>query len=374
MLGSRLKITIRITRSVLKVRSVQHFHATMGVEASAASLLGQDFPIANSNCRIVVVGKKSGDDSLTELANLPSEARIVATGTTLEEIRKDGDMYTDANVLFNVTGNKETLPPILNEMPFLTWVHSITAGVDHIMCPEIKDNPDIILTNAKHVFSSSLAEYVMTSCAYFAKNIPRLLKQKEDREWNQFRVTELRGRTMGIVGYGSIGSACARLAKAYGMKVMALRRNPDNSRNDPYVDQTYGPSDINTIIARSDYLVVCMPLTAETHKMIGAANLQHAQRHLVLINIGRGPLLDEDALIEALKNGTILGAALDVFTVEPLPEASELWSLPNVLISPHNADILVDSRHSSVRFFTENCKNFLSGQPLDCVVDKSSGY
>ena len=104
------------------------------------------------------------------------------------------------NVLLNVSGNKDTLPPIINQMPFLTWIHSITAGVDHLMCPEISNNPDITLTNAKGVFSSSLAEYIMGACWYFAKDVPRLLAQQREREWNQFCVTELRGLTMGIVG------------------------------------------------------------------------------------------------------------------------------------------------------------------------------
>ena len=117
-----------------------------------------------------------------------------------------------------------------------------------------------------------------------------------------------------------------------------------------------------------------MPLTEATRGMIGAANLEHAKKSAVLINIGRGPLLDEAALVTALRDGIIRGAALDVFSVEPLPSYSPLWALPNVLISPHNADILVDSRHSSVRFFTENCAKFLAGEQLDCIVDKTSGY
>ncbi len=131
---------------------------------------------------------------------------------------------------------------------------------------------------------------------------------------------------------------------------------------------------LDIVMAQSDYLVVCMPLTAATKGFIAASNLKHAKKGMILINIGRGALIDEEALIRALGDGTIAGAALDVFTVEPLPQASELWTLPNVLVSPHNADHLVDSRAKSVRFFTENCKRFLAGDDLECIVDKNAGY
>lgn len=135
------------------------------------------------------------------------------------------------------SGNAEILTDIINEMPFLTWVHTIFAGLDNIMCPALADNDDIILTNARGVFSSSLAEYVMGACWYFAKDIPRMKEQQENKVWNQFAVTEMRGQTMGIVGYGNIGQHCAKLAKAYGMKVIGLRKNPGHSSRDPYIDE-----------------------------------------------------------------------------------------------------------------------------------------
>lgn len=347
-----------------------------------------------SSCKIVVLGPKCGDDALKELASLPSEAEIVATGTTLDEIRKDGGLHTQANVILNVTGNKAIIPDIINEMPSLVWIHSITAGVDHLMCPEIANNPDIILTNAKGVFSSSLAEYVMGACSYFAKNIPRLKHQQREHKWDPFCVTELRGQTMGIVGLGDIGTACAKLAKAYGMKVVALRRNPFLSKSNPLIDEVYGNDGLHTVMAKSDYLVVCMALTESTRGMIDSTALSHAKPGQVFINIGRGALIDEAAVISALKKANenydlsladgstaallpsgIVAAALDVFTVEPLPHNSELWDLPNLLLSPHNADILVDSRHSSVRTFTEYVKTFVAGNGVgDCIVDKSAGY
>ncbi len=127
-------------------------------------------------------------------------------------------------------------------------------------------------------------------------------------------------------------------------------------------------------MSHSDFIVVCLALTAETKHFIKEANLKHAKRGQIFINIGRGALVDEDALIRSLKDGTIAGAALDVFTVEPLPTTSDIWDLPNVLLSPHNCDMLIDSRAKSVRFFTENCAKFLAGEDLECEVDKKSGY
>jgi len=214
----------------------------------------------------------------------------------------------------------------------------------------------------------------MTACSYFAKRIPRLLHQQKEHLWEKFCVRELRGATMGIVGYGNIGKACAKLAKVYGMKIVALRRNSEESRSDPDVDHVYGVEDLNTVLSCSDYLVVAMPLTSDTHHMLNESNLQYCKPGQVLINIGRGLLIDETALIKALGSNQLLGAALDVFAEEPLPSDSPLWGLPNVLISPHNADLTETSRYSSVLQFTENCRTVIAGDTLSCVVDKRAGY
>jgi phosphoglycerate dehydrogenase-like enzyme len=152
-------------------------------------------------------------------------AIVVAAGETIEELQASGDpSFADANVLLNVSGSRATLAPILRHLPHLVWVHSLTAGVDHILCPALVDDETITLTNAKGLYSSSLAEYVLAAASYFAKDFPRLARNKASKTWDRYCVQELRGATMGIVGYGSIGQACARLAKAYGMKVVGLRR------------------------------------------------------------------------------------------------------------------------------------------------------
>jgi phosphoglycerate dehydrogenase-like enzyme len=346
----------------------------MGNE-QGVSTLNAEFPFPMmTNCRIVIVGPRNGDDSLLELAQLPRDARILATGKTLEELRTDGNLFAEGNVILNISGDAKTLAEIIDEMPFLVWIHSITAGIDHILCPQIVDNDEIILTNARGVFSSSLAEYVIGAIMHFAKCIPRLIQQQRESKWEKFCVTEIRGKTLGIIGYGNIGHAVARVAKPFGMNVLALRKNPSFSHRDSNVDEVVGIDQLDYVLEQSDYVVVVLALTPVTRHFIKAKNLQKAKRNQILINIGRGALIDEDALIQALEEGWIAGAALDVFTVEPLPPDSKLWQMENVLISPHNADSLTDSRHKSVRLFVENCKKFLADEDLDCIVDKKAGY
>jgi len=163
-----------------------------------------------------------------------------------------------------VSGNAESLAPIISEMYHLDWIHSITAGIDHLICPEITQLQGVTITNAKGIYSSSLAEYVMAACSYFNKDIPRLIQNKNDKKWDRFTVGELKGKCLGIIGYGDIGSATARLANAYGMKVLALRKRPELSADDHWVDRVYGIDGLATIMAESDFIVVALALTKDT--------------------------------------------------------------------------------------------------------------
>ena len=174
---------------------------TMGNEVSNVA----DATMLESQCRIVVISPSSGEDCMTELRFLPRSARIVATGNSLDELLKEGYHFMEANVVLNLRGTAETIAPIIREMPNLVWIHSVTAGVDHIMCPEIVNGKELTLTNAKGIYSSTLAEYVMGAISYFNKDFPRLIKQREGRNWEKYNVGEIRGKTMGIIGYGDIG-------------------------------------------------------------------------------------------------------------------------------------------------------------------------
>ena len=192
------------------------------------------------------------------------------------------------------------------------------------------------ITNARGQFSSTLAEYTIMTCSYFAKNVPKLISNQQSKTWDKFTIRELRGSTMGIIGYGDIGRAVAKLAHVYGMKIIALRRNPKKVSDDPYCHVVYGSDteSLNRLFAESDYIVCSAPLTSETRGMIGKEQFDNAKKDSIFINIGRGPIVDENALIDALKDGRLLGAGLDVFTTEPLPTSNELWELDNVIISP----------------------------------------
>ncbi|CAM9416558.1 unnamed protein product [Discosporangium mesarthrocarpum] len=259
-------------------------------------------------------------------------------------------------------------------LPQLKWLHSRFAGVDHLLFPEMVES-GVALTNARGLFSPALAEYTMLACLYFAKDVDRWKQQQRNRKWEKFVVSEVAGKTLGVLGYGDIGQASARLAKAFGMRVLAQRRRPELSLEDGVADETFGPAQVGEVMSRSDFILVAAALTPETEGMVGEKELAQARPGAVLVSIGRGPVLDEEALADALGNNRLRGAALDVFCTEPLPKDHSFWGMENVLLSPHNADMTSDFLHRSVRLFAENVGAFLKGEALAMhVVDKRAGY
>jgi len=328
--------------------------------------------------------------------NLPFGSSIIATGKKLSDFESllpqysggdDAAEFVKPNVVFvspSCPKARKQLPLILKAFPSIEWVHVRSAGIDFIVSDALTKRLSnvyaphpITVTNAKGQFSSSLAEYTMMACSYFAKDLPRLLRQKSKTEWTKYDVEELRGKTMGIVGYGDIGRACAKIAHVYGMKIVALRRNPALSVQDPLVDVVYGTDQesLNKLMSESDYIVCSAPSTVETRGLVGAEAFLSVKKNAVFINLGRGPVVDEDAMIRALKDGSLKGAALDVFEVEPLPESSELWELENVLLSPHNMDQTSTFMHEAAEFFVfENLPRFICGKDLLNPVDPRAGY
>lgn len=308
---------------------------------------------------------------------LPEGAELLKVGASLADFDQKDIVEKEPNVIFvSHPGAREPLVQLLDKFRSVEWVHTRSAGIDFISSPELfsKLGSNVALTNAKGMFSSTLAEYCMMACSYFAKDLPRLLRQKKVARWEQYPVLELRGATLGVVGYGDIGRASAKLAKAYGMRVLGLKRNAA-SFQDEYCDKVYGMEGLDELMAQSDYVLISTPLTEQTRGMISADVLSNCKPSAVIINVGRGPIIDEDALIAALKNGTIKGAGLDVMTVEPLPRESELWKLDNVLLSPHNMDMTTTFMKESTEFFVgENLPRFVRGERLLNPVDKSAGY
>lgn len=306
---------------------------------------------------------------------LPDGAILLKIGTSLEDFDVQSIVDQKPNVIFvSHPKARDPLVQLLNKFPSVEWVHTRSAGIDFIASDGLFASP-VQLTNAKGMFSSSLAEYCMMACSYFAKDLPRLMRQKTKGTWEQYPVLELRGATLGIVGYGDIGRASAKLAKAYGMRVLGLKRNAASFSNDPYCDKIYGMDGLNEMVEQCDYILVSTPLTEQTRGLISPEVLSKCKPSAVVINVGRGPIIDEEALIDALQKGVIKGAGLDVMTIEPLPKDSPLWKLDNVLLSPHNMDMTLTFMKESTEFFvTENLPRFVRGEVLLNPVDKAAGY
>jgi len=301
---------------------------------------------------------------------LPQETTI-AVGARAEAFDRAA---SDASVIFSWSESGPLLRETFGMCPNLRWVHSRAAGLDGMLFPELIESP-VTLTNGRGVFSAALGEFVMGAIIYFAKDFRRLIRNQNGSLWEQFDVTPVSGRTVGIVGYGDIGRAVATRAKAMGMQVVALRRHgPPLYNVDPLVSQIYSPDRLLEMLARSDYVVVATPLTAETRGMIGAAAFLAMKPDAVIINVGRGPVIDENAMIQALAAGRIRGAALDVFDTEPLPAGHAFYKFENVLLSPHSADHTPDWLDQSMQFFLDQFERFRKGEPLLNVVNKKRGY
>jgi phosphoglycerate dehydrogenase-like enzyme len=260
----------------------------------------------------------------------------------------------------------------------LRWIHSPAAAVHQLMFPELVAS-DVVLTNAREVHGPVVAEHVIALIFALAKKIPGSVLLQQKHVWGQQilwdevpRVREVSGATLGLVGLGSIGRPVVKSAKALGMRVIAVREHPEKGSEG--ADAVFGPAQIDEIFRQADYVVLAAPVTDGTKAIANAERLALMKPDACLINVGRGPLVDEAALAAALREKKIGGAALDVFPKEPLAADSPLWDVPNLLITPHTA-ALTDKlweRHYSL--FSENLRRYLNGEPLVAVVDKRKGY
>ena len=293
------------------------------------------------------------------------------------QISEDAELLkthaADADVILNSTHFGDLLRAVFPCARRVKWIHVLSAGVEKILFPEMLAS-STPLTNGRGVFKDSLAEFSMASILFFAKDLRRLVHSQEAGKWEQFDVVQVRGQVLGIVGYGEIGRETARLARALGMKVVAMRRRHGLSESDPDLETAYPPEKLREMLGASDYVVVSTPLTPETRGLIGDAELRVMKSSAVIINVGRGPVIVESALIAALSEKRIHGAALDVFDVEPLPEGHPFYRLKNVLLSPHSADHVAGWADAAMNQFLENFERFRSGLPLENVVDKMAGY
>jgi phosphoglycerate dehydrogenase-like enzyme len=279
-----------------------------------------------------------------------------------------------ASVLFNWSGSLALFKEAFAMCPNLLWVHSRSVGLERTLFPELKESP-VPLTNGAGVFSASLAEFTLGAILYFAKDFRRMIRNQLAGVWQAFDVSWASGQTVGIIGYGDIGRAIAERVRALGMTVLAVRRHASSSQAaDQLVAQTYAPESRLEMISKCDYVVVAAPLTSETRGMIGEAEFAVMKPTAVVINVGRGPVINEEAMVGALSSGRIRGASLDVFDHEPLPAGHPFYTLENVLLSPHCADHTPDWLDNAMQFFIEQYELFRKGAPLLNVVDKKLGY
>ncbi len=277
-----------------------------------------------------------------------------------------------ARIVVNGSHSGETLAALWPRLTALEWIHSLSAGVEGLMFPELRESP-LPLSNARGIYKRSLGEWTILAMLYFAKDVRRLQRQQRESRWEQFDCLMLEGATVAILGYGEIGRDVAQRARAFGMRVLATRRRVE-APQDELAHEIRPASENAAVMAEADYVVLCSPLTEETRGMIGKAEFAAMKPSAVFINIGRGAVVDEPALIDALEERRIAGAALDVFVEEPLPAGHPFWRMDNLLLSPHTADHTATWQHESVAFFLENLARFEKGEPLANLVDKRAGY
>lgn len=281
--------------------------------------------------------------------------------------------------------------PLPENASKLRWVQLHSAGADAILQHPLYLQSDVIFTTANGIHAIPMAEYVMAQILAFAHHLPRMFEDKLNAtwtqgRWNRYVPSELHGATFGVVGYGSIGRHVARLAQAFGMRVLAIKRDVRHLAGERYIvpgvgdpegdlpDRIYPPQALHSFLSECDYVVLTVPLTSQTRHLVDAAALAAMKPGGVLINISRGDVVDEPALVAALEQGKIGGAALDVFAEEPLPEDHPLWKLPNVIISPHVGGFTPHYDDRATDIFAENLRRYVGGEPLLNVVNRDREY
>ena len=259
----------------------------------------------------------------------------------------------------------------------LRWIHTGAAGVASLLHPELVES-DIVLTNSAGIHAEPIAETVVAMMLYFARGLDYAVHAQQRSEWetpvferSDSGVRELAGLALGIIGFGGIGREVARRGRALGMHPIALRRT---STADDAAEMITGDDALGRLLERSDVVVLAVPATPHTHGMIGAGELARMQRDAVLINVARGSVIDEPALVSALQGGRLRGAGLDVFATEPLPSSSPLWRLPNVLVTPHISATTSRYWKRQADLILGNVRRYLAGDELVNVVDRALGY
>jgi phosphoglycerate dehydrogenase-like enzyme len=306
------------------------------------------------------------DRDLPDLRDVEALARVVRASSAPEL----DNVLDELEVVFAWKFDRPTLLDLVPRAPRLRWLQSISAGVEEFARPVLTEH-GVVLTSAAGVYDPGLAESVL---GFLLALSARILEDARlaPGSWPAEGTRLLRGTTALIVGAGSIGTETGRLLRAAGARVRGLARTP--RAPDEVFERIAGTGDLHAELAKADHVVNVLPRTPATERTFDAAAFAAMKPTATFVNIGRGSTVDEQALVEALRTGSIGGAALDVFEVEPLPAESPLWTMPNVLVSPHRAGDHQDWPRDVVALFVDNLRRYLAGEPLRNVVDVSLGY
>jgi phosphoglycerate dehydrogenase-like enzyme len=290
------------------------------------------------------------------------------------ELRQEDDRTIDPQWLRQVDAvfTEEMLPDALvQQMPNLKWLHVTRGGVHSYLTPAIKARP-IQVTGSKGIHGTVFSEFALACILALAKKLPQCIEAQKQRQWQKLAPVEVEGKTLGIVGLGTAGAVLARKAKALGLRVIATKRTA--TPKPEYVDELGTPEFLPRLLSESDFVVLLLASVPSTFNILGEKELRAMKKSAYLINLSGGLAVEEKLLVRALKEKWIAGAALDAFARQPLPEDSELWDLPNVIISPRIGGLTEQKWEPLLPIFVDNLKRFLSGEPLRNLVDKELGY
>lgn len=313
------------------------------------------------------------DHHLNAIRAAAPEAQIVVLSDPREMAEKIRPYLPDVEVILANPYRDRTMLKDILDAPCLRWVQQRSAGTNWLMdYPRIVGS-DLILTNASGIHAIPISEHILAFMLCLARDVQRSIRDQVKHRWNRIhRVTELDGQTMGLIGLGAVGRKIAEKAKGLNMRILGVRRHP--GRSNPWVDQIYGPGNLLEMLPQADWVIITAPLTHETKGMIGEGELKVLKKSAHIINISRGPIIQEQALIKALREGWIAGAGLDVFEEEPLSDSSPLWDLENVIITCHYAGGTPSYLDRLMEIFLENLRRYRAGEQMINVVDKRMGY
>jgi len=284
-------------------------------------------------------------------------------------------LLPDADAAFTPFVDRDLFPSLTR----LRWVQSPAVGVGNLMFPELLASR-VVITSARGIRARAIAEHVLGVTIALARRLPHAIRAQATHRWAQDElegpsagIRSLQGARMGIVGLGAIGVEVAKISAPFGMKISAIRRRTSQPIPEG-VEEVWGPDRLVELLAKSDVVLLAVPHTPETKRLIGRREVDAMKRGAFLLNVARGKLIDDEAVVAALKDGRLGGAALDVFTTEPLEPESPYWDLPNVIVTPHTSGAIEDYWTPLVSLFSENLRRFESGRDLVNVVDKIAGY